>query len=61
MKAPKKSVTFRLSETTRKELENLAKKHQVSQADVIAILIHAHTVGWELDDLDNYFDAARLG
>ena len=61
MKAPKKPVTFRLSDTTRKELENLAKRYQVSQADVIAIVIHAHTVGWELDDIDDYFDAARLG
>ena len=36
----KKSVTMRLSEATIKELGALAKRYNVSQADVAAVLIH---------------------
>jgi predicted DNA-binding protein len=60
MKMPKKQISFRLSQTTVKELEILAKKHQVSQADVISVIIHAVSMGWDMDDLDDYFEVARL-
>jgi hypothetical protein len=60
MKTAKKPMTFRLTETTRNELAGLAKRQRVSQADVIAILVHAVCVGWEFEDLDEYFEAARL-
>jgi len=37
--AAKKSVGLRLSEATIRELETLAKKYGVSQADIVAVLI----------------------
>jgi len=60
MKISKKQVSFRLSEVTIKELDILAKKHCVSKADVISVIVHAISVGWDIDDLDDYFDVARL-
>ena len=38
--SPKKSVGLRLTEATAKELESLAKKYNVSQAGVVAVLVH---------------------
>ena len=60
MKPPKKSITLRLSEQTTRELAELAKSKLLSQADVIAVLLHCayHDLDW--DDLDQYFDFARL-
>ncbi len=60
MSTAKKSSTFRLSDTTTKELESLAKKYQVSQAEVIAIVIHLVYTGEDIEYLDNWFDIARL-
>ena len=37
----KKAATFRLSENTLKDLEKLAEKHKISQADVITVLANA--------------------
>jgi predicted DNA binding CopG/RHH family protein len=61
MKKPKKAVNMRLSETTIKELAELAKKHGVSQADVVAVLVHCHYVGGDMDNLDEWFEVKKLG
>jgi len=61
MKAPKKAVSYRLSETTVKEIAELAKRHGISQADVIAVLVHCVYVGGDLDNIDEWFDIAKLG
>jgi hypothetical protein len=58
--AAKKAVTFRLSEITVNELNALAKRYKVSQADVIAIIIHAIYAGLDLEQLDEYFEVARM-
>ena len=60
MKIPKKVASFRLSETTIKELAILAKKFKVGQADVIAVLVHFACVGGDFDNLDEWFDIASL-
>jgi len=62
MKAPKKTVGLRLSESTTKELADLAKRHGVSQADVVAILVHWQaTDGEDTDKIGEAFDmAARI-
>jgi hypothetical protein len=61
VKKPKKSVTLRLSETTVQELAKLADQQKLSQADVVSVLVHCayHDLDW--DELDRYFDIARLG
>ena len=58
----KRTASFRLSETTHKELESLAKRHSISQADVIAVLVHcAHSYGdLEEERLDEWFEIAKL-
>jgi hypothetical protein len=61
MKTPKKTASFRLSETTIKELATLAKRYNVSQADVIAVITHCFYMGWDMEEWDNYFEIARLG
>ncbi len=58
--ATKKPVTFRLSDVTIKELADLAKRNQVSQAEVIAVIVHLIYTGEDIDTLDNWFDVARL-
>jgi len=42
----KKSVSYRLTEATLRELESLAKRHHISQAELIAVLVHALYEGW---------------
>jgi len=61
MKTPKKAVSLRLSETTIKELSEIARRQNISQADVIAVLVHYFYIGGDLDNLDEWFDIARLG
>ena len=58
MKQSKKAVTFRLSESTIKEIESLAKQKQISQSDVIAVIVHAIAIGADLDQMDEYFEMA---
>jgi len=60
MKKPKKAVSVRLSETIIEELATLAKRFKVSQADVIAVLVHFACVGGDFDDIDEWFDIASL-
>jgi len=56
--ATKKSVGLRLSEATIKELEFLAKRYSVSQADVVAVLIRCVYNGGSIDgdELDEMFE-----
>jgi predicted DNA-binding protein len=60
MKEVKKPVTFRLPDATVKELESLAKRHSVSQAQVISILVHHYTIGADMDALDEWFNVVSL-
>lgn len=63
MATPKKSVGLRLSADTIRELETIAKREQVSQADVVTILVHAYcTGGDELDAerIEEWFRIAQL-
>jgi len=56
--AKKKSVSLRLSEATIKELESLAKRYSVSQADVVAVLIRCvyNNSSIDEDELDEMFE-----
>lgn len=58
----KKSVTFRLSETTIKELESLAKREKISQADVLAVIVHCVYAFGDVEDerLAEWFEIARI-
>jgi hypothetical protein len=60
MKPPKKAITLRLSDKTTQELASLAKNKNLSQADVISVLVHCAYQDLDWDDLDQYFDIARL-
>jgi hypothetical protein len=55
----KKQVNLRFKDTIIKELQSLAKTHRVSQADIIAILIHwLYIDGQDVDKLDEAFGTA---
>jgi len=55
----KKQVNLRLKSTIVKELQSLAKTHRVSQADVVAILIHwLYSDGEDIEKLDEAFSTA---
>ena len=56
--AAKKSVGLRLSEATIKELDSLVKKYNVSQSDVIAVLIRCvyNNGSIEEDELSELFE-----
>ena len=58
----KRTASFRLSETTHRELENLAKKNNISQADVIAVLIHCVYLSGEIreEKLNEWFEIVKL-
>ena len=58
MASPKKSVGLRLSESTIRELESLAKKYGVSQADIVAVLVRCVYQHGEVeqDTLDDMFE-----
>jgi predicted DNA-binding protein len=56
----KKQMTFRLSQNTTKELEALAKRYNVSQAEVIAVIVHLVYTGEDIDSLDTWFDIVKL-
>lgn len=60
-KENKTAKSFRLSSSTIKELESLAKRHGISQTDVITILIHCNYMGFDEDATNDWFDmAARM-
>ena len=58
----KKAIGFRLSETTIKELTSIAANKKVSQADVIAVLVHCYYLNDDIDSetIDQWFDIARI-
>jgi len=56
----KKQINFRLKESVIKELKSLSERRRVSQADVIAILIHwMYTDGDDVEKLDEAFNTAE--
>ena len=60
MKSPKKAINLRLSEETIKELNETAKRQRVSQADVIAVLVHLYYTQSDFDNAEDWFDIARM-
>ena len=59
-KKAKKLVSMRLSEDTIKELTSIAKQEKISQADVIAVLVHLYHVGeWEADRVYEWLEIVR--
>ena len=60
-KEPKKTVSFRFGEDTIRELNQLTKQHKISQANLLAILIHFACVGEDIEQLENWLDIAKLG
>jgi hypothetical protein len=58
MATAKKQVGLRLSETSIKELESLAKQHKVSQSVMVAVLIQCAYKGWELEELEQALETA---
>jgi len=57
----KTQVNFRLNETIIKEMDSIAKRHQVTRTDVINVLIHAYHVGVnEEDQISEWFELARV-
>jgi len=63
MATAKKSIGLRLSEATIKELEYIAKREEVSQADVVTVLVHAYYVGGEeleAEKLEEWFTIAKM-
>jgi len=59
-KEPKKTVSFRFGEDTIKELDQLTKRYKISQANLLAILIHFASVGEDMDQLESWLDIAKL-
>ena len=56
----KKQINLRLKSTVIKELQSLAKTHRVSQADIVAILIHwLYTDGQEVEKLEEALSTAE--
>jgi hypothetical protein len=56
----KKQINLRLKNTILKELQSLSKKHRVSQAGIVAILIHwLYTDGQDVEKLEEAFDTAE--
>jgi len=63
MKESKKSVSFRLSDTTVKELADLAMRYKVSQAQVITVLVHQFYANGDMgdgDSIDEWFNVVRM-
>jgi len=59
----KKAATFRLPIETIQQINALAKRNKVSQADVISVLVHCTLKGDCIDEdaLDEMFAIIRLG
>jgi len=56
--AAKKPISLRLSEASIKELDSLAKKHKVSQSDIVAVLVRCVYQNDNIDEdsLDELFE-----
>ena len=59
-KEPKKTVSFRFGEDTIRELNQLTKRYKISQANLLAILIHFANVGEDMEQLESWLDIAKL-
>ena len=59
-KEPKKTVSFRLSEQTIKELDQLTLRHKISQANILSVLIHFACIGEDMEQLENWLEIAAL-
>jgi len=59
-KEPKKTVSFRFGDDTIKELNQLTKRYKISQANLLAILIHFADIGEDRDQLESWLDIAKL-
>ena len=59
-KEPKKTVSFRFGEDTIRELNQLTKRYQISQANLLAILVHFANVGQDMEQLESWLDIAKL-
>jgi len=56
----KKQVNLRLRSTIIKELQSLTRTHHVSQADIVAILIHwLYTDGQDVEKLEDALSTAE--
>jgi hypothetical protein len=56
----KKQVNLRLKNTVIRELHSLARTRRVSQADIVAILVHwLYTDGQDVDKLEEAFSTAE--
>jgi len=56
----KKQVNFRLRDTIIKELQSLAKRHRISQADMVALLVHwFYTDGQDVEKLEESLQTAE--
>ena len=55
----KKQINFRLKDSIIRELQSLAKMHRVSQADIVAILIHwLYADGQDVEKLEEALGTA---
>jgi len=55
----KKQINFRLKDAVIKELQSLAVRRRLSQADIVAILIHwFYTDAEDIEKLEEAFDTA---
>ena len=59
-KEPKKTVSFRFGEDTINELNLLTKRYKISQANLLAILVHFANVGEDMEQLESWLDIAKL-
>jgi len=56
----KKQINLRLKNTIIKELQSLAKTHSVSQADIVAILVHwLYSDGQDVEKLEEALSTAE--
>jgi len=60
----KKAATFRLPVETIQQIESIAKRNKISQADVISVLVHCLSKRDDCIDegeINEIFDIIRLG
>ena len=56
----KKQINLRLKNTIIRELQSLAKTHRVSQADIVAILVHwLYSDGQDVEKLEEALSTAE--
>ena len=55
----KKSISLRLASSTISELQNISKKNDVSQSQVVSILVQAYNSGADNDEIDTWLEIAK--